>query len=97
MNVELITKADLEQFKKELFEELKTGGHRPLPELPKWLKSYQVRNLLKISPGTLQNLRLNGTLPYTRIGGILYYNQEDINRILEGKPKQPLPVPKKSR
>ena len=93
MNVELITTADLEQFKKELFDELKSGASRPLSELPKWLKSYQVRNLLKISPGTLQTLRVNGTLPFTRIEGVLYYNQEDINRILEGKPKQPLPVP----
>ena len=90
MNVELITKADLEQFKKELFEELKTGGHRPKPELPQWLKSYQVRNLLKISPGTLQNLRVNGTLSFTRVGGILYYNQEDIMRVLEGRPKEPV-------
>jgi hypothetical protein len=91
VNVELITKADLEQFKKELFEELKNGGHRSLSGLPKWLKSYQVRNLLKISPGTLQTLRVNGTIPFTKIGGILYYNQEDIVRILEGKPKEPFP------
>jgi ABC-type glycerol-3-phosphate transport system substrate-binding protein len=97
VNVELITKADLEQFKKELFEELKQGGVKPLSELPKWLKSYQVRSLLKISPGTLQTLRVNGTLPFTKIGGILYYNQEDIMRILEGKPKEPLPVPKSKR
>jgi hypothetical protein len=87
LNVELITKEDLEQFKKELFEELKQGGMKPQSELPKWLKSYQVRNLLKISPGTLQTLRVNGTLQFTKIGGILYYKQEDITRLLDGKPK----------
>jgi hypothetical protein len=87
MNVELITKDDLEQFKKELFEELRTGGVRPLSEQPKWLKSYQVKNILRISPGTLQNLRLNGTISFTKIGGILYYKQEDILKLLDGKKK----------
>jgi hypothetical protein len=70
MNVELITGADLEQFKKELFEVLKQGGSKPAPENQKWLKSYQVKNRLKISPGTLQDLRINGTLQFTKIGGI---------------------------
>lgn len=36
------------------------------------------------SPGTLQNLRINGTLNFTRIGSIIYYKQEDINKLLEG-------------
>jgi hypothetical protein len=34
-----------------------------------WLKSVDVRKMLNISPGTLQNLRINGTLRYTKIGG----------------------------
>ncbi len=49
-----------------------------------WLKSYEVRKLLNISPGTLQNLRVNGTLRYTKIGGLLYYKYEDITKLLEG-------------
>ena len=49
----------------------------------KWLKSPEVRELLGISPGTLQNLRINGTLPYTKIGGVLYYNYQEIIQILE--------------
>ena len=48
-----------------------------------WLKSAEVRELLKISPGTLQNLRINGTLKYKRIGGIIYYNYEGIVKMLE--------------
>ena len=36
-----------------------------------------------ISPGTLQNLRINGTLPYTKIGGVLYYDQREIMEVLE--------------
>jgi hypothetical protein len=32
----------------------------------------------------MQNLRLNGTLPYTKIGGIIFYNAKGINALLNG-------------
>jgi hypothetical protein len=49
-----------------------------------WLKSNEVRKMLNISPGTLQNLRINGTLRFSKIGGMMYYKLEDINKVLEG-------------
>lgn len=36
-----------------------------------------------ISPRTLQTLRSNGTIPYTRIGRKIYYFRHDIERILK--------------
>jgi hypothetical protein len=39
--------------------------------------------MLGISPGTLQNLRINGTLPYTKVGGVIYYAYEDLIRVME--------------
>jgi hypothetical protein len=48
-----------------------------------WLKSIEVRKLLNISSGTLQNLRVNGTVTYTKIGGILYYSNADLEKLLE--------------
>jgi hypothetical protein len=82
--LDLITKQDLEQFKTELFAELKKLGINPTEQPGKqWLKSAEVRKLLKISPGTLQNLRINGTLSYTMVGSILYYKYDDILKILE--------------
>ena len=48
-----------------------------------WLKSNEVRKLLNISSGTLQNLRVNGTLTYTKIGGILYYSSNDLEKVIE--------------
>lgn len=85
MAAEIITKEDLEQFEERLINQIKVLLGNRVDEPKKWLKSYQVRNLLKISPGTLQNLRVNGTLRYTKIGGILYYKYEDIMQVLEGK------------
>ncbi|NGM90830.1 helix-turn-helix domain-containing protein, partial [Parapusillimonas sp. SGNA-6] len=46
--------------------------------------SAEVRRLLGISPGTLQNLRAGGTLPYRKLGGSMYYRREDIRKMMEG-------------
>jgi hypothetical protein len=84
MNVELITSEDLKQFKNEMLSEIKQLISKPQGQSKQWLKSNDVRRLLKISPGTLQNLRINGKLCFTKIGGIIYYKLDDINRLLEG-------------
>ena len=84
MNVELITREDLKEFKSELLNEIKAIVKPGDGQSRKWLKSAEVRKLLKISPGTLQNLRINGTLRYTKVGSIIYYKQEDIDKVLEG-------------
>lgn len=88
--LDLITKEDLEQFKQELFAELRKLGIRPANDQPdkKWLKSAEVRRLLNISAGTLQNLRINGTISYTKVGSLLYYNQNDLLKLLEGNAKK---------
>ena len=85
MNVELITKEDLKQFKTEMLSELKELIKPGQGQSKQWLKSAEVRKLLNISPGTLQNLRINGTLRYTKIGGMMYYKLEDITKLLEGR------------
>jgi hypothetical protein len=84
MNVELITKDDLKEFKSDLLSEIKAIMQPGQGQSKKWLKSVEVRKLLNISPGTLQNLRINGTLRYSKVGSIMYYKLEDINKILEG-------------
>ncbi len=81
LNHQLITKKDLLNFSTLLFEAVKEGLNSKA-ETPQWLKSSEVRKLLKISPGTLQNLRINGTLQYNRIGGIIYYKYDDISKML---------------
>jgi len=84
MNLEVITKEDLKEFKNEMLSEIKQLMQPGQGQSKQWLKSAEVRKLLKISPGTLQNLRINGTLRFTRVGSIMYYKQEDINKLLEG-------------
>lgn len=80
---QLITTRDLEDFKTELLAEFKKLA-KELQGQPskKWLKSLEVRKLLDISPNTLTNLRVNGTLPFTKIGGVIYYDYTDIEKML---------------
>ncbi len=84
MAATIITTEDLQDFKHELLEGIKEliGGHANFKQ-KKWLKSPEVRELLSISPGTLQNLRVNGTLPYTKVGGVIYYDYEEIQKVME--------------
>jgi len=84
MAATIITTEDLREFKMELLDEIKQllnnqSGHT----FKKWLKSPEVKELLGISSGTLQNLRINGTLPYTKVGGVLYYDYEEIMNVME--------------
>jgi Mn-dependent DtxR family transcriptional regulator len=84
MSATILTTEDLYDFKQELFGELKMLLQAKAPKaIKKYLKSAEVMEMLQVSPGTLQNLRINGTLPYTKIGGIILYEYEEILRILQ--------------
>ncbi|QNS42666.1 helix-turn-helix domain-containing protein [Chryseobacterium manosquense] len=85
MAVNIITQEDLQNFKKELIDEIKNLFHFRTTEQKLWLKSAEVKELLKISAGTLQTLRIKGTLRYSKVGGTLYYNYEDIEKMLNQK------------
>ncbi|MGV8137319.1 MAG: helix-turn-helix domain-containing protein [Mangrovibacterium sp.] len=89
MPLEILTTDDLLEFKLELFSELKKlfKESQGIPS-KKWLRSGEVRKLLDISPGTLQNMRVNGILPFTKMGGVLYYDSGDIQKILESGKSQ---------
>ena len=51
--------------------------------LADWLDSQEVMQALYISPRTLQTLRTNGTLPFSRIGRKFYYKRADLEKILQ--------------
>lgn len=81
--LDILTRQDLAEFKEELFSEIqKLIGIKPEARPNKWLRTKEVRKMLGISAGTLQTFRVNGTLPFSKIGNIPYYKLEDINKIL---------------
>lgn len=82
--IEILTKADLLHFKQDLIEEIK----RLLQEKPKnqeieYLKSKEVKRILKCSDSTLQYYRQSGKLTFKKIGGSFYYTNEAINNLME--------------
>lgn len=83
MAIEVITREDLNEFRTLLLSDLNTLLNSRPQQQKLWLKSNEVRKLLNISAGTLQNLRVNGTLTYTKIGGILYYSSNDLEKVIE--------------
>lgn len=80
MQVELVTKADIQSLKAEIVEEIRRIFKTPQKQ--EWLKSSDVQKLLQCSPGTLQNLRVNGTLPFTKMGGTTYYAYDDVMAVM---------------
>lgn len=84
MGANIITTEDLEMFRMELLGEIKDILEKyEKIGIDHWIKSNRVMDKLGISPGTLQNFRVNGTLPFTKLGDIIYYDEEKINTILE--------------
>lgn len=80
---QIVTTGDLEDFKTELTMVIRQllAEHKGQAS-KKWLKSYEVKKLLEVSTGTLQNLRDNGTLPFTKVGGTIYFDRDDIDKIM---------------
>jgi len=83
MAVEILTKEDLNEFRTLLLNDFKDLLAVRNEKTKQWLKSTEVRKMLGISPGTLQTLRINKTLSYTKIGGIIYYASQDLDKLLE--------------
>ena len=83
MATEILTQEDLKQFRLQLLEDLKILFPQSYQAPKQWLKSSDVRKMLGISHGTLQNLRINRKIPFTRLGGMMFYRHDDIIKLLE--------------
>lgn len=57
-----------------------------------WIDGQDVMQTMHISKRTLQSLRDNGTLPYSRINGKFYYKVADIENLLESNYSQSKPT-----
>jgi hypothetical protein len=82
--IEILTKADLLNFKHDLIEEIKSLlQEKSKSQDTDYLKSKEVKRILKCSDSTLQYYRQSGKLSFKKIGGTFYYTKEAINRLME--------------
>jgi hypothetical protein len=84
MELDIITRNDLEDFRVRMLADIKEliemrSGISPKP----WLKGSEVRKLLGISAGTLQNLRVTGKLKSSKVGGVHFYRFQDIEKMID--------------
>ena len=82
----LVTLQDLQKMKEEIISEIVLMTDKATSQ-KEWLRSAEVMEMLSISTGTLQNLRINDEIPYTRIGGTLYYERKAILKVLNDNKK----------
>jgi hypothetical protein len=90
MALQVITSDDLQKFKQEILLEIQANFQKyEAASRNRWLKSMEVRKLLRVSSGTLQTLRLNGTLKFAKLGGIIYYDQAHVHQLLLNSLSEP--------
>ena len=80
----LVTLEDLEFFKQDLLEAFKLVSKELMEQGgKKWLRSRDVKRLLGISHGTLQNMRNSRDLPYSKVGGVMFYDITEVYNMIE--------------
>ena len=88
MQVELVSKQDFEDFKKEILQAIAAFTGKQGEQEREWLRSKEVRKMLNISYGTLQNLRIKKLLNPTKIEGVYYYRLSEIQALLNAGNEQ---------
>lgn len=73
-------KTQIEQYNTEVKQVIRNAIN-PLQE--KWLDNQDACGVLKVSKRTLQNYRDNGTLPFSNLGGKIFYKAADIEAVLD--------------
>lgn len=81
---QILTIGDLENFKVELLAEItRLLQDRPTSATKEWLRTSEIRAMLGVSAGTLQNLRITGKLSFTKLNGIVFYKYQDVMLLLD--------------
>ncbi|QES88489.1 helix-turn-helix domain-containing protein [Rhizosphaericola mali] len=76
----------LYDFQQKLLIEIRIAlKEKKHPIEKEWIKSNEIKKMLGISHGTLQTLRNNGSIPFSKIGGVIFYSKEELNKILKQK------------
>lgn len=78
---EIVTLEKFNDFENRIFKELEELKQTSTTD-NRWLKSSDVKDLLGISHGKLQDLRDRGLIPFTKLGGVIFYDRIEIEKML---------------
>ena len=85
MTVSVLTKESLNALKFEILDAMTEALDSKPEEEKKWLTTAEFQKVFDISAGSLQLLRVNGSLKYEKIYGRIYYDYEYMVNLLEEK------------
>lgn len=86
MSIDIVTKDDLQTFKNVLINDLKLIIGEAMGKIPEPVEGYKtkhVRSILGCSVNKLVSLRVARKIRTKKVGGTLYYNKEDVRRLLQ--------------
>ena len=88
MSLLMVTMQEMMVLKVEILREIRTLM-QATPHLRQGdlLKTWEVRQMLGISLATLRNMRDQGKIEYTKIGGLLFYRKQHIVDLIEENKK----------
>lgn len=82
-----VTKKDLEEFRiiliKDIERLLKIDRKDDDVQDFEWLRSKTVRQMMNISAGTLQNLRIQRKIRFRKVLGSYYYHKQDLLKLFK--------------
>ncbi len=83
MQINIVTKEDLEEFRvKRLTEIREILKIQEVKSFPRSIKTKQALEILDMSAGKLKQMRITGELSYKEVGGTYYYNYNEVKGLL---------------
>ncbi|RVU02091.1 DNA-binding protein [Mucilaginibacter limnophilus] len=82
--LQLVTLDDMDNFRADILAAIKDMlAFAKGPPVKRWVKAAEARKLIGVSPGKLQVIRDSGLLSFTKIGGNIYYDKDDLIKLFE--------------
>jgi hypothetical protein len=92
-----ITKIDLDAFEARIIKKLSELIIKVASKETVGIKSAEAKKILGCSASTLQNLRYNGILPFSKIAGTIYYQYSDLLKLIDDNKIVVQPVQRKPK
>ncbi|MFP3596838.1 helix-turn-helix domain-containing protein [Chryseobacterium sp. SIMBA_029] len=85
-HMENITQNDLRQFRMLLLNDIEKLIDEKIQIKPnvqpnEWLRSKSIREIMNVSPATLQNIRITGKIRFRKVMGSYYYSRTDLLKL----------------
>lgn len=80
---ELVTKQDLTFLEERIVTKLSSVLQKDSKPQKNLIRTKELKQMTGLSDSGLQNLRVNGVLPYYKVQGALFYDLEEVMAVFE--------------